>query len=285
MAMKPYRGGIQSPELDAMMKQLNPNQLAPGNAAGLGSGNLLGQQPQKFNDPMFDMGTAPSFTFPDMSKGFNTQGFDPEDGDQDGYDGEPGDDPDGEGGEDDESGTQTAGQDPLDILKDYFPDADLAELEKLTKFVTVIPTEVYDAADPSAEMYSLMRQERTSQLEGARDLSEDNLRGSLFRSLEQARGMQGKRGFALGRNIYGDVSEAAATRFEGVQGEFGRGLYNINEEIINRITGAQKYLAGLEGQQKSDLLKLADLAGLLDPDDDDDEYEGSTDQNDADEQG
>jgi hypothetical protein len=97
--------------------------------------------------------------------------------------------------------------------------------------------------------------------------------------------MEGKRGFALGRNIYGDVSDQAATRFAGVQSDFGRGLYNINEEILGKVRSAQQYLTGLESSQRGDLLKLADLADLFEPADDDDQYEGSTDQDDYEEQG
>jgi hypothetical protein len=182
---------------------------------------------------------------------------------------------------DEETTTEVPGQSPLELLQSFFPDADIAELEKLTRFVSVIPQDIYDAADPDNEMYQFMRQERTSQLEGARDMSEGILRDSLFRSLEQARGMEGKRGFALGRNIYGDVSDQAATRFAGVQSDFGRGLYNINEEILGKVRSAQQYLTGLESSQRGDLLKLADLADLFEPADDDDQYEGSTDQDDA----
>ena len=229
------------PDVDAAFKQLNPNQIAPGNAAGLGSGNLLGQP-----NPV----VPETFTMPNID--YNTQNLD---------------DPDTDTGTETETETET-GQTPLDILQTFFPDADVAELQKLTEFVTVIPQDIIDAADADNEMYQLMRQERTSQLESARDMSESLLRDSLFRNLEQARGMEGKRGFALGRNIYGDVSDQAATRFMGVQSDFGRGLYNINEEILGRVRSARQYLSSLEGRQKSDLLKIADLADLFEPADD-----------------
>ena len=191
------------------------------------------------------------------------------------------DEDDETGGEPDADEEQQygGGQDPLDILKDFFPDASDERLQELAKFVSVIPTELYEAADPDAEMYSLMRQDRVGQLESQRDLAEERARGSLFRNLEQARGMEGKRGFALGRNIYGDVSEAAAQSFEGVQDSFGRGLFNINQSIIDRVSGAQRYLASLESQQKGDLLKLADLADLFKTDDDNG-FTGSDDQDD-----
>jgi len=259
------------PDIEAMFKQTNPNQVAPGNAAGLGSGNLLGQP-----NPV----TSETFTMPNLVPDPET-GDEPTGGTQYG-------DPDangGMGGDDNETAGEQPGQTPLELLQSFFPDADIAELEKLTRFVSVIPQDIYDAADPDNEMYQFMRQERTSQLEGARDMSEGILRDSLFRSLEQARGMEGKRGFALGRNIYGDVSDQAATRFAGVQSDFGRGLYNINEEILGKVRSARQYLTGLETSQRGDLLKLADLADLFEPADDDDQYEGSTDQDDAEEQG
>lgn len=257
MAIKPYK----MPDIEAMFKQTNPNQIAPGNAAGIGSGNLLGDNAQTFTMPNFvpDPETT-TYTEPDA----NNDEIDEDE---------------------DETTTTAPGQTPLELLQSFFPDADMAELEKLTQFVSVIPQDIYDAADPDNEMYQFMRQERTSQLEGARDMSEGLLRDSLFRSLEQARGMEGKRGFALGRNIYGDVSDQAATRFAGVQSDFGRGLYNINEEILGKVRSAQQYLTGLESSQRGDLLKLADLADLFEPADDDDQYEGSTDQDDYEEQG
>jgi hypothetical protein len=245
-----------------MFKQTNPNQIAPGNAAGIGSGNLLGDSVQTFTMPNF----VPDQVLGDDEEqgGITDEAPDPND---------------------EETTTEVPGQSPLELLQSFFPDADIAELEKLTRFVSVIPQDIYDAADPDNEMYQFMRQERTSQLEGARDMSEGILRDSLFRSLEQARGMEGKRGFALGRNIYGDVSDQAATRFAGVQSDFGRGLYNINEEILGKVRSAQQYLTGLESSQRGDLLKLADLADLFEPADDDDQYEGSTDQDDYEEQG
>ena len=124
--------------------------------------------------------------------------------------------------------------------------------------MSVIPDEIREAADPDAEMYQLMRQERTAQLEAQRDTAENRARRGLFLNLEQARGMEGKRGFALGRNIYGDVSEAAAAGFESVQDQFGRGLYNINQSIIDRVGSAARYLS-LEAQQKEICLNLQTL--------------------------
>lgn len=236
--------------VDSLFKQLNPNQIAPGNAAGLGSGNPISNTANSFYVSSF----TNNFPITDEEEPNGNTGGDGGTIDEDGN------------GSDQSGTTYTApSQDPLEILKGYFPDADETRLQELSKFVSVIPTEIYEAADPNAEMYQLMRQERFGQLEGQRDIAETSLRSGLFRNLEQARGMEGKRGFALGRNIYGDVSEDAAQRFEGVQSEFSRGLYNINQSIIDKISSAQRYLASLESQQRSDILKLADLADLISP--------------------
>ena len=263
MAIKPYK----SPDIEAMFKQINPNQVAPGNAAGLGSGNPIRT-------------TAPSFF---MNNGAMQPLFDP---DTDSGVNDP-DTTGSEGGYGGDSGTTdtegTAEQSPLDLLKSFFPDASDERLQELVKFVSVIPSEIYEAADPEAEMYSLMRQERTGMLEAQRDTAENRARRSLFTTLEQARGMEGRRGFALGRNIYGDVSEAAASGFESVQDQFSRGLFNINQSIIDRVSSAQRYLAGLEAQQKGDMLKLADLADLFRDQDDDNGFTGSQDQDDYEE--
>ena len=244
MAIKPYK----SPDIEAMFKQINPNQIAPGNAAGLGSGNQLGNTAPSFfmnnNSSLFDFDMTDSneYTFSNPIMGL--------DGDDDVDEG-------------DGTETETGGQDPFELLREFFPDASDERLQELVKFVSVIPDEIREAADPDAEMYQLMRQERTAQLEAQRDTAEDRARRGLFLNLEQARGMEGKRGFALGRNIYGDVSEAAAAGFESVQDQFGRGLYNINQSIIDRVGSAARYLASLEAQQKGDMLKLADLADLF----------------------
>ena len=247
--LDPYR----TPDVDALLKQLNPNQIAPGNATGLGSGNPV-QETRGVAPSFFINGNTNNFTGPDQigdddATGTNGGIID--------------DDPTTTG---DETPTSTPGQDPLEVLTSFFPDVDISELEGLTQFVSVIPSEIYEAADPESEMYSLMRQERTGMLEEQRSQAEQGLRGSLFQSLEQARGMEGNRGFALGRNVYGNISNQAAMRFEGIQSNFSRGLYNISEDIINRITGAQRYLAGLEANQRSDMLRLADLADLFDYD-------------------
>ena len=250
MAIKPY----QSPDIEAMFKQINPNQIAPGNAAGLGSGNQVSA-------------TAPSFFMNNNSSLFN---FDMTDATESTFT-NPIMDMDGDEEEDETEGTgteETGGQDPFDLLREFFPDASDERLQELVKFVSVIPDEIREAADPDAEMYQLMRQERTAQLESQRDTAESRARRGLFLNLEQARGMEGKRGFALGRNIYGDVSEAAAAGFESVQDQFGRGLYNINQSIIDRVGSASRYLASLEAQQKGDMLKLADLADLFKTDND-----------------
>ncbi len=264
MAIKPF----QSPDIEAMFKQINPNQVAPGNAAGIGSGNPIRTTAPSFTinqgtmSPLFDPDQAGGVTDP----GTSTVPTDPDTNGGGGYGGEP------------DAGTSE--QNPLDLLRDFFPDASDERLQELVKFVSVIPSELYEAADPEAEMYSLMRQERTGMLEAQRDTAENRARRSLFTTLEQARGMEGKRGFALGRNIYGDVSEAAASGFESVQDQFSRGLFNINQSIIDRTSAAQRYLAGLESQQRGDMLKLADLADLFKDQDDDNGFTGSTDQDD-----
>jgi len=272
MAIKPYK----SPDIEAMFKQINPNQIAPGNAAGLGSGNQLGNTAPSFfmnnNSSLFDFDMTDSNEYT-----FSNPILDLDDDDNNGGGGVV------DEGDGTETETETGGQDPFELLREFFPDASDERLQELVKFVSVIPDEIREAADPDAEMYQLMRQERTAQLEAQRDTAEDRARRGLFLNLEQARGMEGKRGFALGRNIYGDVSEAAAAGFESVQDQFGRGLYNINQSIIDRVGSAARYLASLEAQQKGDMLKLADLADLFKTDntssnnDDDDEEQQDND--------
>lgn len=175
--LDPYR----TPDVDALLKQLNPNQIAPGNATGLGSGNPI-QETRGVAPSFFINGNTNNFTGPDQIGDDDATGT---------GGGIIDDDPTTTG---DETPTSTPGQDPLEVLTSFFPDVDISELEGLTQFVSVIPSEIYEAADPESEMYSLMRQERTGMLEEQRSQAEQGLRGSLFQSLEQARGMEGNRG-------------------------------------------------------------------------------------------
>jgi len=88
----------------------------------------------------------------------------------------------------------------------------------------------------------------------------------LFQGQREARGMQGRRGFVTGRDFMGEISEAASVRGERAASAFGRGLYDIEEDIVDRVGAERRYVAGLEAQRRSDALRLAELAGLFNQD-------------------
>ena len=85
----------------------------------------------------------------------------------------------------------------------------------------------------------------------------------MFQGQRQARGMQGKRGFVTGRDFMGEMSQEASMRGQRAASAFGRGLYDIEENIVDRIGSERRYMANLEAQRRSDALRLAELAGLF----------------------
>ena len=80
---------------------------------------------------------------------------------------------------------------------------------------------------------------------------------------DRARGMQGRSGFVSGRNVQADMSRVASMQGDKIGSAFGRGLYDIEESIVDKVGAERKYLATLEAQRRSDALKLAGLAGLF----------------------
>ena len=76
--------------------------------------------------------------------------------------------------------------------------------------------------------------------------------------------MQGKSGFVSGRNMQADMSRYASMQGEKLGSSFTRGLYDIEESIVDKVGAERKYLATLESQRRSDALRLAGLAGLFD---------------------
>jgi hypothetical protein len=137
------------------------------------------------------------------------------------------------------------------------------QLGQYEQFVTTIPEELYQLTDPSADIYQQFRQERQQRLSDQLGETYTGLQSSLFTGQRQARGMQGRRGFVTGRDFMGEISEAAATRGQRAASAFGRGLYDIEEDIVERVGQERRYMANLEAQRRSDALKLAELAGLF----------------------
>tara|TARA_A100000172_G_C3043786_1_gene111658 strand:+ start:1464 stop:2039 length:576 start_codon:yes stop_codon:yes gene_type:complete len=147
---------------------------------------------------------------------------------------------------------------PLGVTQDQFG--------QYSQFLGEIPEELYQLTDPNADIYQQFRQERQGRLSDQLGETYTGLQSSLFQGQRQARGMQGRRGFVTGRDFMGEISEAASVRGERAASAFGRGLYDIEEDIVDRVGAERRYVAGLEAQRRNDALRLAELAGLFNQD-------------------
>ena len=147
---------------------------------------------------------------------------------------------------------------PLGVTQDQFG--------QYSQFLGEIPEELYQLTDPNADIYQQFRQERQGRLSDQLGETYTGLQSSLFQGQREARGMQGRRGFVTGRDFMGEISEAASVRGERAGSAFGRGLYDIEEDIVDRVGAERRYVAGLEAQRRSDALRLAELAGLFNQD-------------------
>ena len=147
---------------------------------------------------------------------------------------------------------------PLGVTQDQFG--------QYSQFLGEIPEELYALTDPNADIYQQFRTERQGRLSDQLGETYTGLQSSLFQGQREARGMQGRRGFVTGRDFMGEISEAASMRGERAASAFGRGLYDIEEDIVDRVGAERRYVAGLEAQRRSDALRLAELAGLFNQD-------------------
>ena len=159
-------------------------------------------------------------------------------------------------------------QSPMDALNSMFSPFGVSsdDLTKYSGFIGDIPEELYGLTDPNADIYKQFRSERQGRLSDQLGEAYSGLQQSLFTGSREARGMQGKSGLVSGRNIQADMSRAASMQGEKYGAAFGRGLYDIEESIVDKVGAERKYLATLESQRRSDALRLAGLAGLFDKD-------------------
>tara|TARA_R110000796_G_scaffold248502_1_gene375330 strand:+ start:120 stop:866 length:747 start_codon:yes stop_codon:yes gene_type:complete len=157
-------------------------------------------------------------------------------------------------------------QSPMDALNSMFSPFGVSsdDLTKYSGFIGDIPEELYGLTDPNADIYKQFRSERQERLSDQLGEAYSGLQQSLFTSSREARGMQGRSGFVSGRNMQSDMSKAASMQGEKLGSSFTRGLYDIEESIVDKVGAERKYLATLESQRRSDALKLAGLAGLFD---------------------
>tara|TARA_B100001250_G_scaffold22653_1_gene19084 strand:+ start:3134 stop:3982 length:849 start_codon:yes stop_codon:yes gene_type:complete len=148
----------------------------------------------------------------------------------------------------------------MDLLRGYFPDIDDDTLSQYQQFITPIPGELYDATDPNFGLYTSLRKEKTGFLSDSRQRGREDLRSALFTGHREARGLEGKRGFVSGRTIVSDISEEAARKGDSLNQAFQKGLWDINQDIVGRVSSARKYYQSLVGQQRRDMLSLAELS-------------------------
>ena len=147
---------------------------------------------------------------------------------------------------------------PLGVTQDQFG--------QYSNFLGEIPEELYQLTDPNADIYQQFRQERQQRLSDQLGETYTGLQQSLFTGQREARGMQSRRGFVTGRDIMSEISRGAAMQGERAASAFGRGLYDIEEDIVDRVGAERRYMAGLEADRRRDALRLAELAGLFNQD-------------------
>jgi hypothetical protein len=136
-----------------------------------------------------------------------------------------------------------------------------------SQFLGEIPEELYTLTDPSAEIYQQFRTEQQGRLSDQLGETYTGLEQSLFQGQREARGMQGRAGLIRGRDFMGEISEQVAMKGQRASSAFGRGLYDIEQDIVDRVGAERRYVAGLEANRRSDALRLAELAGLFDEND------------------
>ena len=127
-----------------------------------------------------------------------------------------------------------------------------------------IDQELYALTDPSADIYQQFRGEQQQRLSQQLGETYTGLQSSLFQSQREARGMMGRAGLVRGRSLMGELSREASMRGERAASAFGRGLYDIESDIVERVGAERRYVAELEAQRRSDALRVAELAGLFD---------------------
>ena len=239
----------------------NPNDITKTASAGIGSGNPV-QSAQQKQQNMFQQN---NMSMDDDGFGYDPFGYDQPNAYDYNYGAQNVSDP--------FTTTQTqtntnnfnpnasqSGMNQMDILRGYFPDIDDDTLSQYQQFITPIPGELYEATDPNFGLYTSLRKEKTGFLSDSRQRGREDLRSALFTGHREARGLEGRRGFVSGRTIVSDISEEAARKGDALNQSFQKGLWDINQDIVGRVSSARKYYQSLVGQQRRDMLSLAELS-------------------------
>ena len=69
--------------------------------------------------------------------------------------------------------------------------------------------------------------------------------------------------------MFRNISEQADISGDTLNKSFSKGLYDVNQNIVDKIGAARQYYTGLVGQQRGDMLTLAKLTDMFKPDEDD----------------
>jgi len=228
----------------------NPNSIARTPSAGIGSGNPVQSAQQKQQNMSQSMSYSNEQVYDDDVYGYNEGGLP----------------------EDTTTPTSTSlfdptmsqgGLSPLELLQGYFPDIGDDILSQYTQFVTPLEDELYQATQQDASIYQQMREEQTGFLQEQRGMGRRKVQDALFSGFEQARGYAGKRGLLSGRDFFSDISRQASYGGEDLNKLYSKGLYDINQNIVDRIGAAKMSYASLLGQQRGDVLRIAELADMF----------------------
>jgi len=246
----------------------NPNSIMKMNSTGIGSGNkvqsaqqrqgnrgIIGESFGQFGDTGFDYGQFDGPNAYDYNYGNNDIG------DMGQTSLTTTTQPNNFDASDSQEGMSTK-----DLLKGYFPDIDDETLSQYEQFVSPIDSELYDATKQDYKLYQEYAQEQRGFLEQSRGIGRQKLQNSLFTGYEQARGVQAKSGFLSGRNMFSNISEQGNIAGDALNKSFSKGLYDVNQSIVDKIGSARQYYTGLVGQQRGDMLTLAKLTDMFKPD-------------------
>ena len=158
------------------------------------------------------------------------------------------------------------GQDPLGILQSAFPETPIDVLSKYAWAISPIDQSLYQLSDPNSLIYQQMFGEYSEFLG-------DEYRGRRQRGMGENIGMSekrfggmGKRGFRSGRDWQGQQSRATSEYGQQIGQQFGKGLYDIKSDIIDRAQRNKEYMTRLEDNRRMSLLRLAELGEFIDTD-------------------
>ena len=154
-------------------------------------------------------------------------------------------------------------QDPLGILQSAFPEVPIDVLSKYAFGITGIDKQLYQLGDPNSLLYQQFYDEESGFLGDAYGARR---RQGIFENIGatgERIGQAGGRGMLSGRDYIGQQSKATDMYGRSLGQEFGKGLYDIKTDIMDRAWQQKQWLVSQEGQRRDALLRLAEMGEFL----------------------